>query len=209
MKTFLKLSGVFYILLGIAVPVLLIKLTNPAVLNPKEWVLGGVISLISLSAGLFFFILAGMLTSIKEIRKKLWLSPPAKPSEKAAQPQAQNVPLSGHRPRRATLPGQRFKTRMSPKQKVARAPRPAPAPNPARSATRPAQPAQPTGGPDFDRLVTDLKNFIKLENWSLALQKANALLHYYPDSPEADRVRDNLNFLTQKVKENPPEKPSF
>ena len=62
MKTFLKLSGVFYILLGIAVPVLLIKLTNPAVLNPKEWVLGGVISLISLSAGLLFFILAGMLT---------------------------------------------------------------------------------------------------------------------------------------------------
>ncbi|MEK7448722.1 MAG: hypothetical protein AAB019_04475 [Planctomycetota bacterium] len=51
-------------------------------------------------------------------------------------------------------------------------------------------------------MVTDLKNYIKLESWTLALQKANELVHYYPETEEAERVRSNLGFLTQKVKEN-------
>ncbi|MBI5779261.1 MAG: hypothetical protein HZA49_07385 [Planctomycetes bacterium] len=54
--------------------------------------------------------------------------------------------------------------------------------------------------PDLKALMEDVKNFIKLESWLMALQKANEIIHFYPDSPEADKVRGNINFLIQKVK---------
>ncbi|HLD36617.1 MAG TPA: hypothetical protein VJC37_07825 [Planctomycetota bacterium] len=54
--------------------------------------------------------------------------------------------------------------------------------------------------PDINTLMEDIKNFIKLESWLMALQKANELIHYYPDSPETEKVRGNINFLIQKVK---------
>ena len=55
--------------------------------------------------------------------------------------------------------------------------------------------------PDLNKVVEDLKNYLKLEAWALALQKANEIIHYYPGTPEAEKVRSNLSFLTQKVKE--------
>ena len=56
--------------------------------------------------------------------------------------------------------------------------------------------------PDIDKLMDDFKNYIKLEAWSMALSKANEILHYYPDRPEAEKIRSNLSFLTKKVKPN-------
>ncbi|MEW6027710.1 MAG: hypothetical protein AB1599_10525 [Planctomycetota bacterium] len=77
---------------------------------------------------------------------------------------------------------------------------------PAQAYQRPREPAvaYPTAAnkPDLKILMEDVKNFIKLESWLMALQKANELIHYYPDSPEADKVRGNLNFLIQKTREN-------
>lgn len=58
----------------------------------------------------------------------------------------------------------------------------------------------PREKPEIKALMEDVKNFIKLESWLMALQKANEIIHYYPDSPEADKVRGNINFLIQKVK---------
>ncbi|MDI6733535.1 MAG: hypothetical protein QME51_06195 [Planctomycetota bacterium] len=54
--------------------------------------------------------------------------------------------------------------------------------------------------PDLDELMEEVKNLIKLESWQLSLEKANELIHYYPDSPAADKVRQNLSFLIQKTK---------
>lgn len=58
----------------------------------------------------------------------------------------------------------------------------------------------PTEKPDIKTLLEDVKNYIKLESWLMALQKANELIHFYPDSPDADKIRGNINFLIQKVK---------
>ena len=60
----------------------------------------------------------------------------------------------------------------------------------------------PREKPEITALMEDVKNFIKLESWLMAMQKANEIIHFYPDSPEADKVRGNINFLIQKVKEN-------
>ena len=58
----------------------------------------------------------------------------------------------------------------------------------------------PMEKPDLKALMEDVKNFIKLESWLMALQKANEMINFHPDSPEADKVRGNINFLIQKVK---------
>jgi hypothetical protein len=60
----------------------------------------------------------------------------------------------------------------------------------------------PGNKPEITTLMEDVKNFIKLESWLMAMQKANEIIHFYPDSPEADKIRSNINFLIQKVKEN-------
>jgi hypothetical protein len=59
-----------------------------------------------------------------------------------------------------------------------------------------------TSKPDMTSLMEEVKNYIKLESWLMALQKANELLHFYPDTPEADKIRSNLSFLIQKVQES-------
>ncbi|MFH0887744.1 MAG: hypothetical protein V1871_00870 [Planctomycetota bacterium] len=56
--------------------------------------------------------------------------------------------------------------------------------------------------PEVEALMEDIKNLIKLESWLMALQKANELIHYYPDSPEADKIRGSINSLVQKVRDN-------
>jgi len=58
--------------------------------------------------------------------------------------------------------------------------------------------------PDFNILMEDFKNYIKLEAWGMALAKANEVLHYYPDKPETAKVRANLSFLTQQIKKESP-----
>lgn len=58
----------------------------------------------------------------------------------------------------------------------------------------------PSNKPELAPLMEDVKNFIKLESWLMALQKANEIIHFYPDSPEADKIRENINFLIQKVR---------
>ncbi|MFH1231896.1 MAG: hypothetical protein V1709_10420 [Planctomycetota bacterium] len=55
---------------------------------------------------------------------------------------------------------------------------------------------------EVQALMEDIKNLIKLESWLMALQKANELIHYYPDTPEADKIRGNINSLVKKVQEN-------
>jgi hypothetical protein len=59
--------------------------------------------------------------------------------------------------------------------------------------------------PDFNTLMEDFKNYVKLEAWGMALAKANEILHYYPDKPETAKVRANLSFLTQQIKKESPQ----
>jgi hypothetical protein len=66
-----------------------------------------------------------------------------------------------------------------------------------REVTKPPEPPRP----DMKSLIEDIKNLIKLESWLMALQKANELIHYYPDSPETDKIRGSISFLVKKVQE--------
>jgi hypothetical protein len=67
-----------------------------------------------------------------------------------------------------------------------------------RTVTNPPQAPRP----EIPVLMEDIKNLIKLESWLMALQKANELIHYYPDAPEADKIRGNINVLVKKVQES-------
>ncbi len=65
------------------------------------------------------------------------------------------------------------------------APAPAPAPEPAR-----------TG---LEARYHEMKTFIDLEMWELALEKANAILNDFPGTREAELVRKNLGELRWKA----------
>ena len=56
--------------------------------------------------------------------------------------------------------------------------------------------------PDLEVLIEEIKNYTKLESWLMALQKTNELIHYYPDSPDAEKIRGSLGFLIQKTQES-------
>ena len=46
-----------------------------------------------------------------------------------------------------------------------------------------------------------VKTYVDLEMWPLAYQKAQELLQKFPDSPEAAKVRKNLEYIRQRAEE--------
>jgi hypothetical protein len=82
-----------------------------------------------------------------------------------------------------------------------RVPEPAPAPvpvapPPAASVPPPAPKPDPTR---LDGLYHEMKTYIDLEMWELAMEKANVIVEKYPGTKEADLVSRNLNELRWKA----------
>jgi hypothetical protein len=78
------------------------------------------------------------------------------------------------------------------------APLPEGAPVPAPAAEAPAAaPAPPR--PALDALYHEMKTYIDLEMWELALEKANAVVKEHPGTPEAELVSRNLNEIRWKA----------
>lgn len=88
---------------------------------------------------------------------------------------------------------------------LGRVARPAPAPEPA-PAPAPVVPAVPEPAPakqvDPARLVGlyhEMKTYIDLEMWELAMEKATLIVEQYPGTKEAELVSRNLNELRWKA----------
>lgn len=74
------------------------------------------------------------------------------------------------------------------------APRPEPVP-----AALPAAPAAPPAGERLASLYHEMKTYVDLEMWELALEKANAIVKEFPRSKEAELVGRNLNEIRWKA----------
>ena len=169
------LLATLYLAVGIVLPVVYVNVVETGNIARREWIL--------LVALFIFCSIAGV--------NWLFSNKVNKTEENAPKP----------KPYPFKIPAQRKMPQTIVQPKVVTAPRyiepPVQKPREPVATTYP-----PTEKPDIKTLLEDVKNYIKLESWLMALQKANELIHYYPDSPEADKVRGNINFLIQKVKEN-------
>jgi len=84
--------------------------------------------------------------------------------------------------------------------------RPAPAPAP-EAAPVPLAPTVPVAAPlppkpdpsKLDAVYHEMKTYIDLEMWELAMEKANLIVEKYPGTKEADLVSRNLNELRWKA----------
>ncbi len=81
------------------------------------------------------------------------------------------------------------------KPAAAPAPEPLPVPPPPVAEVRPEKPAAPR----LEGLYHEMKTYIDLEMWELALEKATAIVDGYPGSKEAELVSRNLNELRWKA----------
>ncbi len=72
---------------------------------------------------------------------------------------------------------------------------PQPAPPPAPAAAEPARPA----APGLSELYHEVKTYVDLEMWELALEKANLILKGHPGTPEADLVAKIVNEIRWKA----------
>lgn len=172
MKYFL---ATLYLIVGIVLPVVYVNITEAGNIQTREWIL--------ILALFVFCTAAGVMWMFSNNKVKTAEEPAPKP-----------------RPSPFKTPAQRKMPQPTVTQaKIVTAPRhqepPVQKPREANVTYPP-----PMNKPDLKSLMEDVKNFIKLESWLMALQKANEIIHYYPDSPEADKVRGNINFLIQKVK---------
>ena len=84
------------------------------------------------------------------------------------------------------------------------APRPVPEPLPEPAPAAPPVPAAPSAParPDpsrLDALYHEMKTYIDLEMWELAMEKANVIVQKFPGTKEADLVSRNLNELRWKA----------
>jgi len=82
-----------------------------------------------------------------------------------------------------------------------------PAPEPGRAEPgKPAPAAPPTAmkGPDAATLLSQMRTYIGIEMWDLALDKANEIVAKFPQSAEADAVSRNINELRWKAEPKPP-----
>jgi len=71
---------------------------------------------------------------------------------------------------------------------------------PAPAAPQPAAAAAPrAAAPGLAALYHEMKTFVDLEMWELALEKANAIVKDYPGSREAEMVSKNLNEIRWKA----------
>ncbi len=159
-----------YLIVGIVLPVVYVNITEAGNIQTREWIL---------ILALFVFCTAAGV---------IWMFSNKANSEEEPAPKPKPSPF-----------------RSAPQRKVTQPAQAKPYPAPALTYQRPRATGTITYPPPMDKpeikaLMEDVKNFIKLESWLMALQKANEIIHYYPDSPEADKVRGNINFLIQKVK---------
>lgn len=74
---------------------------------------------------------------------------------------------------------------------------PAPAPTPAPAPPPPPPAAKPE--PDVASVFQQMRTYVDLEMWELALDKANFILQHHPQSREAQVVNKNLNELRWKA----------
>jgi hypothetical protein len=81
--------------------------------------------------------------------------------------------------------------------KPAGAPEPLPLPSPAPASAE--TPALKTPTSKLEALYHEMKTYIDLEMWELALEKANLIVKDHPGSKEADLVSRNLNELRWKA----------
>jgi len=87
---------------------------------------------------------------------------------------------------------------------LARAPRPAPAPEPV-PVPPPAAPAvvelkvEKRAPSRLDALYHEMKTYIDLEMWELALEKATAIVQHHPGTKEAELVSKNMGELRWKA----------
>jgi hypothetical protein len=72
-----------------------------------------------------------------------------------------------------------------------------PAPAPAAPVPAPAKP--PKGASKLDALYHEMRTYVDLEMWELALEKATAIVNDYPGTREADLVGRNLAELRWKA----------
>jgi hypothetical protein len=84
------------------------------------------------------------------------------------------------------------------------APAPEPAPAPASAPVLPAPLPEPMAGKKVDpsrlaNLYHEMKTYIDLEMWELAMEKANLIVEQHPGTKEADLVSRNLNELRWKA----------
>jgi len=83
---------------------------------------------------------------------------------------------------------------------------PAPAPQPAAVEKAPEPPPAPApveGAPDAATALQQMRTYISLETWDLALQKAEEILKRFAGSPEADAVSRTINELRWKAEPKP------
>lgn len=73
-------------------------------------------------------------------------------------------------------------------------PRPAPA-------TEGAPPPRQAPAAEAGKCFESVKTYVDLEMWPLAYQKAQELMQKFPDSPEAAKVRKNLEYIRQRAEE--------
>jgi len=81
------------------------------------------------------------------------------------------------------------------KPAAAPAPEPLPVPPPPAAQVKPEKPAAPR----LEGLYHEMKTYIDLEMWELALEKATAIVDRYPGTKEAELVSRNLNELRWKA----------
>lgn len=74
-----------------------------------------------------------------------------------------------------------------------------PRPAPVVEGAPPPPKAAPTA--EAGKCFESVKTYVDLEMWPLAYQKAQELLQKFPDSPEAAKVRKNLEYIRQRAEE--------
>jgi len=88
---------------------------------------------------------------------------------------------------------------------LARVGKPAAAPEPVPSPAAPVAAAAPPPAPPkpdpskLDAVYHEMKTYIDLEMWELAMEKANLIVEKYPGTKEAELVSRNLNELRWKA----------
>lgn len=169
------LLATLYLIAGIVLPVIYVNITEAGNIQTREWIL---------ILALFVFCTAAGV---------MWMFSNKSDKTEEPAPKSKPSPFKTAAQRKTPQPPAQAKVVTAPiyHEPVAQKPREH------GSITYP-----PREKPDLKALMEDVKNFIKLESWLMAMQKANEIIHFYPDSPEADKVRGNINFLIQKVKEN-------
>jgi len=86
------------------------------------------------------------------------------------------------------------------KPATAPAPEPVPAPAPAAPAVAPMPVEKPKPpATRLESLYHEMKTYIDLEMWELALEKATAIVQRHPGTKEADLVEKNMNELRWKA----------